>query len=194
MGVYIKQPTSGLTTTQELIMHCLVFITVVVSGIVVANASGPPPPPPPPHTPRVQPLHAPPPPPYAPYRPAPYGYRPHYGPAKKVGGGLESILPLLLLGGKGGSSGIDSSVLPPLLLGGGLGGKGGKKGGANNLLPYLLLGGEKCTEDAASCTVPNTGTTLCGAGTSVKKCCLCRHKKKGLFGGLGGLGALSLLA
>ena len=83
-------------------MHCLLFITVVVSGIVVANASGPPPPPPPP--PHVRPPYAPPPPPYAPYRPAPYGYRPHYGPAKKAGG-LESILPLLLLGGKGGSSG-----------------------------------------------------------------------------------------
>merc|ERR1712002_429971 len=172
-----KQPTSGLTTTQELIMHCLVFITVVVSGIVVANASGPPPPPPPPHTSHVQPPYAPPPPPYAPYRPAPYGYRPHYGPGKKVGGGLESILPLLLLGGKGGSSGKDSSLLPLLLLGGGLG-KGGK-GGANNLLPLLLFGGDKCT-NPPNCQEPNIGTKLCGKGSSNGLCCTC-PKKKGLF-------------
>ena len=103
--MYTQLQTSDLSTTQELIMNCLLLITVVVSGIVVANASGPPPPPPPPpHVPYVRPPYAPPPPPHAPYRPAPYGYRPHYGPAKKAGG-LESILPLLLLGGKGGSSG-----------------------------------------------------------------------------------------
>merc|ERR1712112_194062 len=169
-----QQQTSVLSTTQEEIMNCLLFITVVVSGIVVANASGPPPPPP----------YAPPP-PHVPYRPAPYGYRPHYGPVKKAGG-LESILPLLLLGGKSGSSGLDSSLLPLLLLGG----KGGKKGGANALLPYLLLSGDKCT-NAPNCVEPNTPGKLCGAGagSSDGLCCVC-PKKKGLFGSLGSLAPL----
>jgi len=88
---------------------------------------------------------------------------------------LNDLLPLLLLG-KNGGTGTDS-LLPLLLLSGGLGGKGGKKGGfgGNSLLPLLLLG--KNCKDAPDCVKPNTGTTLCGkasaANLNVKKCCVC---------------------
>ena len=89
-------------------MNCLMFIAVIFAAIV-ANASGqhgspppPPPPPPPPAPGHHVPTHV----PYRRRYPG-YGYRPHYGPPKHVGGGaggLASILPFLLLG-KGGSSG-----------------------------------------------------------------------------------------
>merc|ERR1712179_185945 len=113
-----------------LIMKLLISAALIFGAVVVANATGtaPPPPPPPPPAPPA-PLH---------YRP-PVHYRPRYGPPSH-GGGLEGILPLLLLG-KSGGHGSGKGLLPLLLLSGGLGGKGGKGGlGGNPLLLPLLLG------------------------------------------------------
>merc|ERR1712105_283468 len=160
-------------SNPELIMKSLIAVAVIISAVVLANASGPAPPPPPP-----------PPPPPAHYRPRPppYGYRPSYIPSKH-GGGLNDLLPLLLLG-KNDGTGTDS-LLPLLLLSGGLGGKGGKKGGfgGNSLLPLLLLG--KNCKDAPDCVKPNTGTTLCGkasaANLNVKKCCVCPSGLLGIY-------------
>ena len=84
-------------------------------------------------------------------------------------------------------SGLDSSLLPLLLLGG----KGGKKGGLNSLLPYLLLSGKK-SANPPNCVEPNTPGKLCGMGSSDGKCCVC-PKKKGLFGGMGNLGMMSMM-
>ena len=191
--------SSDSSKAHGLIMNCLIFVAVIFAA-VVANASGqgqgspPPPPPPPPPAPAHFPAHG-------PYRHRPrypgYGYRPHYGPPKHVGGGaggLASILPFLLLG-KGGSSGnnyylcfntyVDfemlllsgiKDLLPLMLLGGGKGGKGG----LNSLLPFLLLGDKSC-KNPAGCVEPNVGTWLCGAGASAGPCCIC-PKKTSLFG------------
>merc|ERR1712055_449307 len=110
------------------IMKSLISAALILGAAVVANATGTAPPPPPP-------------PPPAPAPPAPpLHYRPRYGPPSH-GGGLEGILPLLLLGKNGGHGSGINSLLPLLLLGGGLGGKGGKGGlGGNPLLLPLLLG------------------------------------------------------
>jgi len=160
-------------------MNCLIFIAVILAA-VVANVSGqehgsppPPPPPPPPPSGHAR-AHGP---RYVRPRYPGYGYRPHYGPPKHVGGGaggLASILPLLLLG-KGGSSGIQD-LLPLMLLGGGKGGKGG----LNSLLPFLLLGDKSC-KNPVGCVEPNVGTRLCGAGADAGPCCIC-PKKTSLFG------------
>merc|ERR1712055_233127 len=75
------------------IMKSLISAVLIFGAAVMANATGtaPPPPPPPPPAPPAPPLH---------YRP-PVHYRPRYGPPSH-GGGLEGILPLLLLGKNGG--------------------------------------------------------------------------------------------
>jgi len=58
-------------------------------------------------------------------------------------GGMNSILPLLLLGdGLGGSD----DLLPLLLLGGGLGGGAGGAGDMSSILPLLLLGDDDITD------------------------------------------------
>merc|ERR1712243_70194 len=148
-----------------LIMKSLISAALIIGAAVVANATGTAPPPPPP------------PPPAAPirYRP-PVHYRPRYGPPPSHSGGLESILPLLLLGkkGHGHGSGINH-LLPLLLLGGGLGGKGGKGGlgglGGNPLLLSLLLG--KNCKDPVDCVKPNTHNTLCGDKKPNFRKCVC---------------------
>merc|ERR1712179_590117 len=157
-------------TFEHLIMKSLICATLIFGAAVVVNATGtaPPPPPPPPPAPPAPPLH---------YRP-PVHYRPRYGPPSH-GGGLEGILPLLLLG-KNGGHGSGKGLLPLLLLSGGLGGKGGKGGlGGNPLLLPLLLG--KNCKDPHNCVKPNTHNTLCGAGMGNKPCCVCSGGN-GLFG------------
>merc|ERR1711970_773013 len=132
-------------------MKSLICAALLFGAAVVVNATGTAPPPPPPPPQPAPPLH---------YRP-PVHYRPRYGPPSH-GGGLEGILPLLLLSG-------------------GLGGKGGKGGlGGNPLLLPLLLG--KNCKDPHNCVKPNTHNTLCGAGMGNKPCCLCSGGLGGLFG------------
>merc|ERR1712179_459339 len=134
-------------TFEHLIMKSLICATLIFGAAVVVNATGTAPPPPPPPAPPAPPLH---------YRPPVY-YRPHYGPPSH-GGGLEGILPLLLLGKNGGK-----------------GGKG-RLGGNPLLLPLLL--GKNC-KDPHDCVKPNTHNTLCGDKPHYKKCCVCSG---GLFG------------
>merc|ERR1711936_1092317 len=155
-------PINSLSSSSHLdIMKSLIFAALIFGAAVVATGTAPLPPPPPPPAPPAAPLH---------YRP-PVHYRPRYGPPSH-GGGLEGILPLLLLGKNGGHGSGIKSLLPLLLLGGGLGGKGGKGGlGGNPLLPPLLLG--KNCKDPHDCVKPNTHNTLCGDKAPYKKCCVC---------------------
>merc|ERR1711936_1492597 len=129
---------------------------------------------------------------YPPHPPPYYGsvHRGGFGGVCGHGGGLDPMILLLLqknggLGGKGG--GINS--LLPLLLAGGL---GGKKGDFDPLL-LALLGGGKCVEQyPGGCIQPATANTdgnkLCGTkagnfcervngggGEQCWPCCSCPH-------------------
>merc|ERR1712179_707312 len=156
MGIH-SQKFKVIQSLEYLIMKSLICATLIFGAAVVVHATGTAPPPPPPPPPPATQLN---------YRPPVY-YRPHYGPPSH-GGGLEGILPLLLLG-KNGGHGSGKDLLPPLLLSGGLGG--------NPLLLPLLLG--KNCKDPHDCVKPNTHNTLCGDKPHYKKCCVCSG---GLFG------------
>ncbi|CAG5098155.1 Oidioi.mRNA.OKI2018_I69.XSR.g15415.t1.cds [Oikopleura dioica] len=71
-------------------------------------------------------------------------------------GGMQGILPLLLLG-----DGLDGSddLLPLLLLGGGLGGAGGAAGDMSSILPLLLLGDDEITSAKMDEICTNAETT-----------------------------------
>jgi hypothetical protein len=71
-------------------------------------------------------------------------------------GGMQGILPLLLLG-----DGLDGSddLLPLLLLGGGLGGAGGAAGDMSSILPLLLLGDDEITATKMTEICTNAETT-----------------------------------
>merc|ERR1712105_470108 len=113
-----SQKFKVIQSLEYLIMKSLICATLIFGAAVVVHATGTAPPPPPP--------------------PPPPATQLNYGPPSH-GGGLEGILPLLLLG-KNGGHGSGKDLLPLLLLSGGLGGKGGKGGlGGNPLLLPLLL-------------------------------------------------------
>merc|ERR1712090_26778 len=167
MGAVVHQSFNkySIKLARMLTLLCISALVAVTVGQHV---------PPPPH-----PSYPPRPPPGYPHPSMRHYGRPPIGGKGPLGGFDPLTFLLFQNGGLGGSGGGDlQSILPLLLLGGGgLGGhpgKGGLGGGMNPLLLSSLLGG--CKEPVDDCTPPNKADgTLCGVNglPTHKRCCEC---------------------